>query len=273
MPAPRTALLLALLCGGAPARAHPFDSSWYGQQLEARLQAGSLEVDYRVEVPSRVAVGWLAREARRSPERDLALVEAELIERELADLEGGLRLEVDGELRDWERLEVGQGTGEGDERFVRFALRLRAELEPVPHAIRIFNGNHPDERTLFHLSLLVDDSVILDASSLYTLEGGEVVRDATGEWRGEEAWRELTLAARPRTDLARRLVGLLWSGSGEGGAVWRPGSEVLVGASAGSRVGLPGLSAEELAPVGLLGGVLAALALVPLAVLRRRRAP
>lgn len=263
-------LLAGLHLGGGVARAHPFDSAWYGQQLEARLEAGSLEVDYRVEVPSGVAVGWLARAARQAPERDLAEVEAELIARELQDLEQGLRLEIDGELRDWERLEVGEGTGEGDDRFVRFALRLRATLQPAPHSLRIFNGNHPDEPTLFHLSLLVDDSVVVDASSLYTVEEGELVRDATGEWRGEEAWRELTLAWRPRSPLALRVVGLLRQGGGAAGPAWRPGSEVLVGVAPGSWAGLPGVPAEELAVVGLLGGLAGAALLLPLAWLRRR---
>ncbi len=250
-------LLLIALLGVAPVGAHPFDSSWFGQQLDVRLQAEQIEVRYRVEVPSRVAVGWLAKEARAAPDVDLAVLEAQVIERELRDLEDGLVLEVDGEPQSWELFEVDEQTGTGDDRFVRFELGLRSRHSAGPHALRLYAGNHPDEQTLFHWQVLVDDSAVIDASSLYEVEDGEVVRDRTGEWRGEEALRELLLSWRPRAATATRLYSLLRlpePGVDEG---WWSGSSVVVGASTGSAVGLPGLGGDELLPLVL--GVLAAL--------------
>jgi hypothetical protein len=208
------------------ALAHPFESKLYGHQTTLWLTADSATVEYAVEVPTANLLAEIRSALSGAPtQADQDAFNAQL-HRSLRD---ALRLVVDGEALAWEQAEPAEDSGRGDVKFIVYRLALKAALPPGARTLQLIDGNYPDEPSIFQTSVLLDASLILDASSQLTVQDGRLTGSRDGLWRPEELNRELRLSFRHRSGAAiwSQLVAL---GGQQPG--FRPSSEVLAGVSA-----------------------------------------
>jgi nickel/cobalt exporter len=188
------------------AMAHPFGSKLYGHKTEVWLSADAVEVAYLLEVPTPVLLAEL-REFMAEVEAPTQADQDRHTAAILAELEGGLRLLVDGEPVSWTSELGAQPSGVGDTRFIAYHLRLRAPLPEGATTLNLVNSNWPDERALFATDVYVGPGVLLDASSQIDVDAdGHITYNRGGAWRGEERERELRLAFRLRSGFTRGLA-------------------------------------------------------------------
>ena len=188
------------------AMAHPFGSKLYGHKTEVWLSADQVEVAYLLEIPTPVLLselrGFMAdidAPTQADQDRHTAAI--------LTELQGGLRLLVDGEPIPWVVDESESPSGVGDTRFIAYHVRLRAHLPEGATSLNLINSNWPDERALFATDVLVGPGVVLDASSQIDVnDDGHITYNRAGAWRGEEDERELRLSFRLRSELTRGLA-------------------------------------------------------------------
>lgn len=240
-------LLLLLLPGLA--LAHPMGSDMNGHRLELQLEPEELRADYLVEVPTQRMVRDLRSFLASRPAGTGMDAFAAAFEEEL---QGGLRLLVNGAPTRWERLS-DEAPRESDSRYVTARLLLRAALPADARTVQVVNGNLPDVQSLFLVSVQVSERLVVDDCSLWERgEDGRVARDRDGQWRMEERSRDVALSFRPRAALG--LAALRWTrrlgGGGEGPLA--PSRELAADAP------LYGLDRRG---AGLLAGALAVLAL------------
>lgn len=190
-------MLCLLIAALTPALAHPFGSNLPAHDLELVLDAGRVQVDYTVEIPTADALREVKALLGRGPRGPLQ--EAWLRRQREQELQDGLSLLVDGAALSAEALPTLFPSGTGDSRFVRYAISLGADLPPSARTLVLRNGNLPDQPALFRAQLAVTDAVVLDAASLFDVEDAAVVANREGQWRMEEESRELRLAFRPRS--------------------------------------------------------------------------
>ena len=254
-------MTLLLLWLTAVLHAHPFGSNLYGHQTEVWLDQGHVEVAYMAEIPTQVLLRDLRRfmAGKTSPgEAEQAAHTAQWLE----ELEDGLKLHVDDARVRWTRLDSENPSGVGDTRFIRYHLRLRAEISSDARTLNLVNANLPDSAALFSTQVYVGDALEVDGSSLIDVnDHGEVSADRTGAWRGEETSRELRLSFQARgaigTSLARGYRRLLAEGAEVDG-------DYLPARSRMSTVEpdiLPSLVKGELTPAAVLIALLIAVVL------------
>ena len=189
-------MLCLLLAAVSPALAHPFGSNLPAHDTELVLDAGRVQVDYSVEIPTADALREVKALLGRGPRGPLQ--EAWLRRQREQELHDGISLLADGVALATEALPTLLPSGKGDSRFIRYAISLGADLPPAARTLALRNGNLPDQPALFRAQLAVTDAVVLDAASIFDVEGGSVVANREGQWRMEEENRELRLAFRPR---------------------------------------------------------------------------
>ena len=245
-------LLLALLGVGSPARAHPFDASFHGHQLEVELDGPTLRVGYAVEVPTLSALADLERflegVENPGPEHQRAYTE-----RILDELHGGLVVQVDGQRVAMDRLEPVSESGVGDRRFITFRVLGEGALPPDATTVHVVNANFPGEPGLFSTVVRVDDAVRVDDSDLLRWSDDQVVGNDVGRWLAGEEQREVRVAFR-RADPLRA-----WWRSRERRWVEPEGPRLRPLRAAVTR-DPPGLL-ERATPSGATAGTLAAAAL------------
>jgi nickel/cobalt transporter (NicO) family protein len=209
------------------ARAHPFEAEIYGHEGVVTVDVDRLELAYAVEVPTRPLMEEMARflgpEKRRADDGD----NARFTELQLASLERAITLEVDGRRVPWKRLPTEGPNGVGDYRFVLFALRLEAPLEPGAHDLRIVDGNFPGQQGVYRWDVQVAEPLAIARSSLYQVEDERLVEDRSGEWHADERDRELTLRVVPDEGFEARLNRRIEAWSGKEPEQFRPGRERL----------------------------------------------
>jgi len=205
------------------ALAHPFESKLYGHQTTLWLTADSATVEHAVEVPTANLLAEIRATLSGAPTQSAQDAFNEQLHRSLRD---ALRLVVDGETLAWEQSEPAEDSGRGDVKFIVYRLALKAALPPGARTLQLIDGNYPDEPSIFQTSVLIDGSLILDASSQLTVLDGRLTSSRDGLWRPEEDNRELRLSFRRRGGAAiwQQLEAL---GGQEAG--FRPSSEVLSG--------------------------------------------
>ena len=242
----------------ATAWAHPFGSNLFGHKTEVRLEATRVEVDYGAEIPTPVSL--------RELKSFLADVEAPTqadqdrhTERVLSELSDGLRLLVNGERLEWERLESPRPSGVGDTRFIGYHLRLAADLPDGARGLNLVNGNRPAEAALFSTEVFVAPDVILDATSQIDVDDhGHITSDRGGNWRGDEGERELRLSFRMRSELGAAVQRGFQRLASDEGTGFVPDDDAL--SSAEPDV-LPSLVKGELTPQGIWLALVLALVL------------
>lgn len=219
-------LLLSLLLWSTAGLAHPFGSELYGHRLALRLDRGRVEVDYSVEISTLDHLQDLRTYLRAIPE-PTAADEARYLDRVLGELETGIQLTVDGQRLPLRSLPAAP-SGKGDTRFTSFHLALEAELPPGARTLNLVNGNLPFAQALYATELQVSEAVVLDACTLYELDGGRVRKDTSGRWTAEEQGRELRLSFRMRSreaEAVRRTLRRL--GAGGEPSPWLEGVQQL----------------------------------------------
>lgn len=225
------------------ALAHPFESRLYGHQTTLWLTAESATVEYAVEVPTANLLAEIRASLSGKPtQADQDAFNAQLHR----DLRDALRLVVDGEALAWEQAEPAEDSGRGDVKFIVYRLALKATLPPDARTLQLIDGNYPDEPSIFQTAVLLDESLILDASSQLTVREGRIADSRDGLWRSEEDNRELRLSFRRRSGAA--IWGKLAAMGGQEPG-FRPSSEVLSGGS----VGVASLRSGRLPVTGVLG--------------------
>jgi nickel/cobalt transporter (NicO) family protein len=222
-------VLAAALTLALPARAHPFEAEIYGHRGALAVDVDRVELTYTVEVPTRP----LFEEMRRFIGPDKARMDETDNERftalQLASLESGLVLEVDGRRVPWRRLPTEEPNGVGDYRFVMFALRVDAPLEPGSHDLRILDGNFPDLQGVYEWDVRIAESLAIVQSSLYDVEGERLVADRSGDWHADEKYREVTLTVAPEEGFEARLDRKIEAWSGKTTEHFRAGKDRLAG--------------------------------------------
>jgi hypothetical protein len=226
------------------ALAHPFESRLYGHQTTLWLTPDAATVEYAVEIPT----ASLLAEIRASLTGKPTQADQDAFNSRLhRDLRDSLRLVVNDERLDWTQAEPAEDSGRGDVKFIVYRLILKAPLPEGARTLKLIDGNFPDEPSIYQTSVLIDQGLILDASSQLDVEDGRLVTSRDGSWRPEEDSRELRLSFR------RRGGARLWSAlAGLGGqeAGLRPSSEVL---STLSIDPVGELRAGRLSPLSVLG--------------------
>lgn len=178
---------------GAPtAWAHPLSGALPAHALRVQVEAGSLEVDYRLRVPLHDVQDELRAAGVRALEGEAA---QRWTERRLGELAQGLRLTVGGVAVAWDRSEPGRTAG--DSRYVHLDQVLHAPLPPDAAEVRLSLGNLPDQTSFFRTELWVGEGLRVQRCSLLDVEGGRVRRSRDGRWLAEESARELTVALAP----------------------------------------------------------------------------
>ncbi|MDG1480237.1 MAG: hypothetical protein P8R54_11635 [Myxococcota bacterium] len=205
------------------ALAHPFESKLYGHQTTLWLTADSATVEYAVEVPTANLLAEIRASLSGAPTQAAQDAFNSQLHRTLRD---ALRLLVDGEAVVWEQAEPAEDSGRGDVKFIVYRLALKAALPSGARTLQLIDGNYPDEPSIFQTSVLLDGSLILDASSQLTVLDGRLTGSRDGLWRPEESNRELRLSFR-RRDGAALWAQLSALGGQEPG--FRPSAEVLSG--------------------------------------------
>ena len=207
----------------AVASAHPFESRLYGHQTTLWLTDEAVTVEYAVEIPT---AELLAELRETLPPQPTPADQAAFNERLHRDLRDALRLVVDGEAMSWAVSEPTEDSGRGDVKFIVYRLQTKAPLPAEARTLQLIDGNYPDEPSIFQVSVLVGEGMILDASSQLTVEDGVLLNSRDGLWRAEEDNRELRLSFRRRTPTQKRLHSLLRLLGGIDAEI-RPSSEVL----------------------------------------------
>ncbi|MEC8422194.1 MAG: hypothetical protein VX000_00380 [Myxococcota bacterium] len=196
--------LVVLLATVVVARAHPFDASFYGHQLEVALEDGELRVAYLVEVPTVDALADLQL-FLQDVDSPGAAHQAAYTARVLDELEDGLQVRLDGERIALARKESAAPSGVGDRRFITFRLQLEGAVHPDARTLHVVNANFPGERALFSRQAWVDDTIRVHDTDLVALQDGRVVRDDSGRWLGGEKNRELRISLSRRGSFAGAL--------------------------------------------------------------------
>ncbi len=187
-----------------------------------------MELAYAVEVPTRP----LMEEMRRflGPEKTQAddADNVRFTNAQLASLERGLSLEVDGREVTWKRLPAEGPNGVGDYRFVAFALRLEAALAPGAHDLRIADRNFAGLPGVYRWDVRIAEPLAIAGSNLYEVENERLVEDR----RGRVARRRGLPRGDPPRRAARRVRGVARSqdrvrGRGRRSSDFRPGNERL----------------------------------------------
>ena len=205
----------------APALAHPFESRLYGHQTTLWLTADSVTVEYAVEIPTAQLLSEIREYTSGKPtQADQDAFNAGLHR----DLRDATRLLIDGESVAWAQMEPAEDSGRGDVKFIVYRVALRAPLPTTARTVQLIDGNYPDEPSIFQTSVLVDSAWLLDASSQLTVEDGVLTASRDGDWRAEEANRELRLSFR-RRDGADAYAALARLGGID--ATLRPSEEVV----------------------------------------------
>ena len=235
--------------------AHPFESRLYGHQTTLWLAPEAVTVEYAVEIPTPDLLSEIRASLSAQPTEDDQTAFNERLHRDLRD---ALRLVIDGEAMSWEQVEPTADSGRGDATFIVYRLLLRAPLPDSARTLQLIDGNYPDEPSIFQTAVLVDEALILDASSQLTVEDGTLISSRDGLWRSEEDNRELRLSFRRRSGVA------VWSAlAGLGGMEvdLRPSAEVIstrridrLAELKASRLS-PGTVSRLLLLSGLLGGI------------------
>lgn len=180
----------------APALAHPFESRLYGHQTTLWLTADAVTVEYAVEIPTARLLSEIRERTSGTPtQADQDDFNARLHR----DLRDATRLLIDGESVSWAQMEPAEDSGRGDVKFIVYRIALQAPLPSAARTLQLIDGNYPDEPSIYLTSVLVDESWILDASSQLTVEDGVLTSNRDGDWRAEEASRELRLSFRRRS--------------------------------------------------------------------------
>jgi len=205
-------LLLCLWISNA--FAHPFGSNLYGHKTEVWVDNNHVRVVYLAEIPTPVLLrelkaymADLESPTQADQDRHTALI--------LTELADGLRLLVNGDRMEWERLETTDPSGVGDTRFIQYHLNLRAHLPEGARSLNLINGNRPEASALFATDVYIANDVVLDASSQIDVgDDGHIVANRAGAWRGDEEQRELRLSFRMRSAVSaaigsgfRRVIG------------------------------------------------------------------
>jgi nickel/cobalt exporter len=220
-------VLVLALSLARDARAHPFEAEIYGHEGLLAVEARRVELAYSVEVPTRPLMEEMARflgpEKRRADDDD----NRRFTEQQLSSLESGLALEVDGRRVPWTRLPDERPSGVGDRRFVVFALRLEAPLEPGAHDLRVVDGNFQGLQGVYRWDVRIAEPLAIAESSLYEVEGERLVEDRSGEWHADERDRALFLRVVPDEGFEARLNRKIEAWSGRTPEPFRPGRDRL----------------------------------------------
>lgn len=232
-------LPLALLLT-APAFAHPFGGAMPGHDISLSVDASGVTLEYRAALPTHDVLSELEEAGVETQEAADAFTQAKL-----AELAAGLSGRVDADPLRWEHLDPERETGRGDQRLVRFEQRLALRRDRAPGVLLLSNGNAPDQLSYFRWQVEVAPELEVTECSLVDLEEGVVTETRHGQWRMDEAQRELVLRLRPRR--------LGWVGAllGEGDGAPRPVHEAM---AMGPLVALrAGVLSRELALGVMLG--------------------
>lgn len=212
------------------ARAHPMGSDLVGHRLRVQIDAQEIAVELELEIPTAQVLRELRQLAERSGPLDAAAQKAWMEQRH-RDLDNGLLLRIDGRPGPAWTAAAPVQSGVGDERFVAFRRSLRAPLPEGVATINLIDLTEADRPGLFSMELLVAPEVRLEATSLVELREGRAPLDHSGQWRADEAARELRVA------MSRRPAPLALGTA----ALWRLSRPAWVGrAPAAVAMGLGG---------------------------------
>jgi hypothetical protein len=175
--------------------AHPFAGDLYGHQLRVELHSAELQLSYHVELPTSALMTEL-REWKA--DRPFA-TEPEFFEALVAELQQGLRVEAGGQPLRLELRSVSAAERREEGRFVGLGLVLASPWPEEARQLHLINGNLPDRRAMYKAELWVAPRWVVDACDLLPEAAGG--RMWWGQWRAEEAGRELRAALRPRASL------------------------------------------------------------------------
>ena len=220
-------MLAAALSLALDARAHPFEAEIYGHEGTIAVDVDRVQLAYTVEVPTRPLMEEMARFL--GPEKRLADDEdnRRFTEQQLSSLESGLSLEVDGRRVPLTRLPDDRPSGVGDRRFVVFALRLEAPLDPGAHDLRFVDDNYRGLQGVYRWDVTIAEPLAIAESSLYEVENGRLVEDRSGEWHADESDRELFLRVLPDDGFEARLNRKIEAWSGRTPEPFRQGRDRL----------------------------------------------
>jgi ABC-type nickel/cobalt efflux system permease component RcnA len=209
------------------ARAHPFEAEIYGHSGMLTVDAQRVLLAYTVEVPTRPLMEEMAQFLGPGKLRADDEDNRRFTEQQLATLESGLSLEVDGLRVPWRRVPDARPTGVGDRRFVVFALSLEAPLEPGGHDLLVVDGNYRGLQGVYEWDVSIAEPLAIAESSLYKVAGGRLVEDRSGEWHIDERDRELSVRVVPDDGFEARLNRKIEAWSGRTPEPFRPGRERL----------------------------------------------
>jgi nickel/cobalt transporter (NicO) family protein len=184
----------------AVAAAHPYSNNVTGQQVVVRLGDDQVRIDSAVELPTipllKELRAFLGDVAQPGPADQLRF-DTQM----KAELHSGWRLLVDGQPVPLEAAPVEGVSGVGDARFVTYRLAFVAPLHPDARTVQVVNQSVPDQPTLFHVDVLVDDTVALDLGSPYRVVDGALRGDQTGRWVAQEELRDLRFSLHRRSEI------------------------------------------------------------------------
>ena len=162
-----------------PAAAHPEVTRVTVHQLRLEVGAEDLVVEYAVDVPYHT---------HGDGRDDLQTLEELLV---------GLLLRVNGEPVALELLGEPMVRRRPDRAGTR--VRLTAPSPgPGTHRVAVSNGNYPDLPPWSSGAIYAGPGVEVLDTSLWTLEGGEILRDTTGGWSGRSEARQVEAEVRIR---------------------------------------------------------------------------
>ncbi len=244
--------LLFAVGWASSAQAHPFGSGFAAHELDVWLSADTLHLRYQAEIPTQAVLAELRVALREAGARG-PLQEAAFVQVKLDELEGSLRVLVDGAPLALARLPGPPGNGKGDARFIRYSIEAEAPLPAGARTLTVVNGNYPDGDALFSSRLWVSADVRLDETTLLDVEGGQIRADRSGQWRADEASRELRASfylyeggVAPVRRQLQRLEAPDQSDYREAGSAWRAAHSSVLIRLLGAR---PGLALSVLLPI------------------------
>lgn len=170
--------------------AHPMGGVFPSHQLAVRVEPDAVEVDYGLRLPTHDVVKEL-----QAVSEELTQEDADAFSQRLMDeLRDNLRVEVDGRVAAWSRVD---SEAQGTVKYVYYDQTLRLELSEGPHALRIENGNYPDQLSYYMTEVLFEASLAVGETSMLFFDEGVLKRNLDGRYRMDEEMRELRLAWRP----------------------------------------------------------------------------
>lgn len=151
---------------------------------------------------------------------------------QLDELRSFLVLRADGDRVQWQV--EGEPTALTDERYVYYEQTLVAPVPRRAQMVMLENGNTPDVACFFWVDLVVDPSWVVVDSSLFQFDDqGALGAVLAGQWRMEEAMREVTFRVRPATGWEQwrrepELLGIRDAGAPKLSPGWGVGAILLV---------------------------------------------